>query len=315
MDKDKIKIQQIKYEKQQYHNIMLNYVLWKLKSYSMLIVIYIIVYYICIMYTCIELVCIEYTLAFKLPFYFLKKCLTNIVNELLTSARIVLNQKFVESDPTTADTTQHYQPLNLVMYLFGLGVWFLFFPVWSQCGYEFFPVDQTKFVMIEHISHGIHFQFTDPMRSSLLSRLLLNSLDVPADDADVPKPLATRNAICPTAVDNANSTFFSLPSFSWESRSNMWQMIHGFISKPHSRYFLSRWFSSYWSSRLFNFAHSVYFSLSLSSVFHEFSMFFNQFFNHFYTSTRRIILLAMNPSLEETVSVRLAFAHAKYTIY
>jgi len=62
MDKDKIKIQQIKYEKQQCHNIMLNYVLWKLKSYSMLIVIYIIVYYICIMYTCIELVCIEYTL-------------------------------------------------------------------------------------------------------------------------------------------------------------------------------------------------------------------------------------------------------------
>jgi len=43
MDKDKNKIKQIKYEKQQYHNIMLNYILWKLKSYTMLIVIYIIV--------------------------------------------------------------------------------------------------------------------------------------------------------------------------------------------------------------------------------------------------------------------------------
>lgn len=52
---------------------------------------------------------------------------------------------------------------------------------------------------------------TDPMRSSLLSRLLLNSSDVLADDADVPKPLATRNAICPTAVDNANCVTGALP--------------------------------------------------------------------------------------------------------
>lgn len=52
---------------------------------------------------------------------------------------------------------------------------------------------------------------TDPMRSSLLSRLLSNSSDVPADDADVPKPLATRNAIYPTAVDNANCVTRALP--------------------------------------------------------------------------------------------------------
>lgn len=34
----------------------------------------------------------------------------NTVNELLTSARIVLNQKFVESDPTAANTYHDGRP-------------------------------------------------------------------------------------------------------------------------------------------------------------------------------------------------------------
>lgn len=54
---------------------------------------------------------------------------------------------------------QHHQPLDLVVYLLRLGVRFLFLPVRPQRGDEFLPVDQTEFVVIEHVGHGVHFQF------------------------------------------------------------------------------------------------------------------------------------------------------------
>lgn len=56
--------------------------------------------------------------------------------------------------------TQHDQAFHFVVYFLGFGRRMFLFPVWPESSDEFLPVDETGTVMIEHVSHGVHFQFT-----------------------------------------------------------------------------------------------------------------------------------------------------------
>lgn len=53
--------------------------------------------------------------------------------------------------------TQHNQSLNFIVYFLRI-VRCLLFPIGSQSCDEFFPIDQTSIISVEHIRHVFHFQ-------------------------------------------------------------------------------------------------------------------------------------------------------------